>query len=128
MLHEINELTGKLEGPVKRASRMIHVQFHCEVKKTFETLTIDISALQIVRKEDTKSEHVCHLRVMHLHVWPKLATRGVWIIRCEAVDDVIGLRSVWHNSLSIEKIAPLDDDLLNSTVACEGPIMKQGIQ
>src|SRR5215217_4850036 len=128
MLHEINELTCELKGPVERACRTIHIQFHCQIQKTFETLLISVSALRVVRKEGAKRKHIGHLGVMHLHVWTKLAGRLVWIQGRKTVDDVIRFRAVWHNPMSIKKIAPLDDDICDPIVVSERPIMKERIQ
>src|SRR6185295_4090708 len=120
--------TCKLERPVERARRAIHIQFHCQIQETFETLLINVSALRVIREEDAKRKRVGHLGVMHLHVWTNFAGGRVWIESRKTVDNVIGFRTVRQDSLSIEKIAPLDDDIRDPIVVGERPVMKERIQ
>src|ERR1043166_4355934 len=116
MLREIDELTRELKRPVESTRGTIHIERKSQIEKAFQALRIDVFAFGVLREKQTQREGVSHLSVVHFHVWSKLTGRRFWIISSETVDHVVCFRSVWHDAVAIEKIAPFYDHLRDATV------------
>src|SRR5690349_14258912 len=98
MLREIHELTRELKRPVESARGMIHVELNRQIQKMLQALLVNLLAPAVVREEQTQREHVGQLRVVHFHVWSKLAGRSFWIPGRETINDVVRLRSVGNDA------------------------------
>src|ERR1041384_5534374 len=103
---------------------MIHVKVDRQLEKPLKASSINLLPFFVLTKKDTERERVSHLRVMHLHVGAQFPGRRLWLERSETIDHIVSLRSIGHDSLPVQKVAPLDDDLRNALVAREGPIME----
>src|SRR5882672_2244284 len=116
VLHEINKLARELKRPVERARRMVDVQAYREGKELIETLPINGHSFSVFAEEGAEGEGISHLRIMHFHIGAKLTGLLFRIDSSETVNHVVRLRSVGHHSLPIEKVAPFDHHLRDSTI------------
>src|SRR4029078_12334682 len=123
VLREIDKLARKLKSPVKGTGGTIHVELNCQSQEVVQTPPVDLFAPGVVREEQSQREHIGHFGIVHLHVWPNLTRRRFWVVRCEAVDQVLSLRSVRQDTLSIEKITPFHADLSYAAVLSKCPVM-----
>jgi len=107
---------------------MIRIYLYRQIEESFEPFLIDLSTTDITREENTKREHIGHFHVVHLHIGTYFAGRLFWIKCSETVDDILGLRTIGHDSLTVEKVTPFQDYLRHSLIATHGPVVKNWIQ
>ena len=127
MLHEIDELAGRLKRPVECPRGLIEILVQGYRKERREALLVNLSACLVSAEIDAHSKLVRHLRIVTSHVAVH-SRRQFARFAHKTIDHIVRTPPVRLQALTVEKITPFQDHFRNPVIARGRPVMKHRIQ